>query len=158
MEIKPRLRFLRTANEALKQLTNGTKFSLVITGTHIPGTDTLELSHAIKKIDPSIPVILTCSIIEKSKNADRFAKVLLKPVKHQQLCNILQSELTSKPLAPAEHVPVSLLNEDFAQKFPMKILIAEDNLINQKLITKIITRLGYQPAGGYQRRPGIGNY
>jgi len=135
----------RSASEALKQLTSGTKFSLVITGTHIPGTDTLELSHAIKKIDPSIPVVLACSIIEKSKNADRFDKVLLKPVKHQQLCNMLQSELTHRPVVIAEHVPVSLLNEDFARNFPMNILIAEDNLINQKLITKIITRLGYQP-------------
>jgi len=135
----------RSASEALKQLTSGTKFSLVITGTHIPGTDTLELSHAIKKIDPSIPVVLACSIIEKSKNADRFDKVLLKPVKHQLLCNVLQSELTHRPLVIPEHVPVSLLNEEFAQNFPMNILIAEDNLINQKLITKIISRLGYQP-------------
>jgi len=136
---------VRTADEALRQLTNGTKFSVVITGTHIPGTDTLELSHAIKKIDPSVPVILACTIIEKSKNADRFAKILLKPVKQQQLCNVLQSELTHRQLVPVEHVPVSLLNEEFAQNFPMNILIAEDNLINQKLITKIITRLGYQP-------------
>jgi CheY-like chemotaxis protein/two-component sensor histidine kinase len=134
-----------SADEALKQLTNGSKFSLVITGTHIPGTDTFELSHAIKKIDPSLHVVLACSIIEKSKNSDRFDKILLKPVKHQQLCNILQSELTHRQVVPVEHVAVSLLNEDFAQNFPMNILIAEDNLINQKLITKIITRLGYQP-------------
>jgi len=135
----------RSATEALKQLTSGIKFSLVITGTHIPGTDTLELSDAIKKIDPSIPVVLTCTIIEKNKKADRFDKVLLKPVKHQQLCNILQAELTHRPVVATEHVPVSLLNEEFAKNFPMNILIAEDNLINQKLITKIITRLGYQP-------------
>jgi len=134
-----------SADEALKQLTSGAKFSLVITGTHIPGTDTLELSHSIKKIDPSLPVVLACSIIEKSKNSDRFDKIILKPVKQQQLCNILQSELTHRQLVPFEHVPVSLLNEDFAQNFPMNILIAEDNLINQKLITKIITRLGYRP-------------
>lgn len=135
----------RNADEALKQLTSGSKFSLVITGTHIPGTDTLELSHAIKKIDSTLPVILACSITEKNKNSGQFEKILLKPVKHQQLCNILQSELTHHKLAAAEPTPVSLLTEEFAQSFPMSILIAEDNLINQKLITKIITRLGYQP-------------
>jgi signal transduction histidine kinase/CheY-like chemotaxis protein len=135
----------RSASEALKQLTGGAKFSLVITGTHIPGTDTLELSDTIKKIDPSIPIILTCSVIEKSKNSDRFDKILLKPLKQQQLCNILQSELTNRRQIVIENIPVSLLNEEFAQNFPMSILIAEDNLINQKLITKIIGRLGYQP-------------
>jgi signal transduction histidine kinase/ligand-binding sensor domain-containing protein/CheY-like chemotaxis protein len=134
-----------TADEALKLLTNDTRFSLVITGTNVPGTDTLELSHAIKKINPALPIVLACSIIEKSKNAGQFDKILLKPVKQQQLCDILQSELTQSPLAVAEQLPVSLLNESFAQNFPMNILIAEDNLINQKLITKIITRLGYNP-------------
>jgi len=134
-----------SANDALKLLTNGGKFSLVITGTHIPGTDTLELSHAIKKIDPSVQVILACSVIEKSKNQERFAKILLKPIKQQLLYNIIQTELMHNKPVEHEKIPVALLSEQFAEKFPMKILIAEDNLINQKLITKVITKLGYQP-------------
>ncbi len=134
-----------SANEALKYLTNGGKFSLVITGTHIPGTDTLELSHAIKKIDPSVQVILACSVIEKSKNQERFAKILLKPIKQQVLYNIIQTELMNNKPVVHEKLPDTLLSEQFAEKFPMKILIAEDNLINQKLITKVITKLGYQP-------------
>jgi CheY-like chemotaxis protein len=50
----------------------------------------------------------------------------------------------NKPVAH-EKLPDTILSEQFAEKFPMKILIAEDNLINQKLITKVITKLGYQP-------------
>jgi len=134
-----------SANEALKQLTNGGKFHLVITGTHIPGTDTLELTKAIKNIDDSVPVILICSVIEKNKNTDTVAKVLLKPVRQQQLCNIIQTALTHNEGVLLEKKPVSLLSEQFAQKFPMNILIAEDNLINQKLITKVISKLGYNP-------------
>ena len=36
-----------------------------------------------------------------------------------------------------------VLSTDFAKQFPMNILVAEDNLINQKLIQHILTRLGY---------------
>jgi CheY-like chemotaxis protein len=48
------------------------------------------------------------------------------------------------PVMP-EKAQATLLSEEFAKKFPMNILIAEDNLINQKLIAKVISKLGYNP-------------
>ena len=134
-----------TANEALSLLTGTAGFNLVLTGTNIPGTDTLELTKAIHNINKNIPVILMCSVLEKHKAADTGAKILLKPVKQQQLCNAIQASLVQNKPAPPEVAKTSLLSEQFAQKFPMRILIAEDNLINQKLITKVINKLGYTP-------------
>jgi signal transduction histidine kinase/ligand-binding sensor domain-containing protein/CheY-like chemotaxis protein len=133
-----------TAFDALKHLTEE-KFHLVITGANIPGTDTMELTQAIKNIDKELPVILLCSVLEKIKNKSIADKILLKPVKQQQLCNVIQVELKNNQVTLPEKTSVALLSEEFAQKYPMSILIAEDNPINQKLILKIVSKLGYSP-------------
>jgi CheY-like chemotaxis protein len=134
-----------TAEEALRHLTEANQFSMVIIGTQVPGTDTLELGPAIKNINPNIPVTLMCSVLEKGKTQGVFDKTLLKPLKRQQLWNMLQAVLLEKQPEPREKPAALLLSEQFAEKYPMNILIAEDNLINQKLITKIISKLGYHP-------------
>jgi CheY-like chemotaxis protein len=71
---------------------------------------------------------------------------LTKPVKQHHLCNSIQAALTHHaentfPEETAKHV----LSYDFAEQFPLKILVAEDNPINQKLIQRILNKLGYRP-------------
>ncbi len=54
--------------------------------------------------------------------------------------------LTSNKIVVDREVPELGIQADgtFAGKYPLKILIAEDNFVNQKLIERILSNIGYQ--------------
>ena len=49
----------------------------------------------------------------------------------------------------------SVLHEDFSERYPLNILIAEDNLINQKLALMVLKKLGYAAAIANNGREAI---
>ena len=120
---------------------------LVLTDMQMPEMDGVELSRAIKKEHPSLPIILLSSIGDetKTKYPFLFNSVLTKPAKQQHLGKLIQMALEKgkEPIAPTKAVAAGVLSADFALQYPLNILIAEDNLTNQMLIKKILERLGY---------------
>lgn len=75
----------------------------------------------------------------------RLHQTLSKPVKREALARAFASALgqpLSRQLTPAHSINV--LDKDFASLHPQSILVAEDNLINQKLILNSLKKLGYE--------------
>jgi CheY-like chemotaxis protein len=82
----------------------------------------------------------------KKKFPGLFSSILTKPVKQYNLCNSIQLAVSNNKLNLVhEDRPTQVLSTDFAEQFALKILVAEDNLINQKLILRILNKLGYEP-------------
>jgi len=69
---------------------------------------------------------------------------LVKPVRHSALFDASSSSLAAKATRSALAKATTVLPADLAQRLPLRILIAEDNPINVKLITIIMKRLGYR--------------
>jgi CheY-like chemotaxis protein len=114
----------------------------------MPEMDGVQLAESVKKIHSSIPIMLLSSIGDetKSKYPHLFSSVLTKPIKLQQLFKLVQMELKQcKDLIQEDKPKQSILDENFAKSHPLSILIAEDNLINQKLAVRVLTKLGYDP-------------
>jgi len=139
-----------TGKEALEILASPEEhFELVITDMQMPGMDGIELSKRIKEKYPDLPIIMLSSVGDESKkmHPELFAAVLNKPAKQQQLSRVIQSTLRPQQGAAvvAVEAPKSekVLSQDFAEKHPLRILIAEDNQVNQKLAVRVLNKLGY---------------
>lgn len=133
--------------QALEILGSTAKFDAVITDMQMPAMDGVALTRQIKTQHADLPVILLSSIGDESKKqyANLFFDVLNKPVRQQQLCRVIQSALRPASVTAIrdESSPAPVLPEDFSKRYPLRILIAEDNPVNQKLTLRILNKLGY---------------
>ena len=135
---------------ALEIFKKDQNFALIITDMQMPNMDGIMLTKSLKEIKSNIPVILLSSVGDESRSKfpELFVSLLTKPVKQTQLFKIIQLQLKEKEKAVVEVVEeksATVLNDNFAISNPLQILLAEDNLINQKLATRILNKLGYSP-------------
>lgn len=140
-----------SGTEALTFIENEQEICMVITDMQMPEMDGIQLSLKIKSIKPKLPIMLLSSIADDQHKAypDLFCSILTKPVKQHTLYkNILTNltikenrTLTDKTLTQPV---VQKLANDFAERFPVSILVAEDNPMNQKFTLKVLSKLGYE--------------
>jgi len=138
-----------TAEEALDIL-DSSEFQLidlVITDRYLPDMDGIEFAQQIRKRNDPPPIILLSSIGDDTPKIypGLFVSILTKPVKQQRLLKSIQFIQNSQGFHLHQEYPAveGILSDSFALAYPLTILIAEDNLVNQKLIEKILNKLGY---------------
>nr|WP_255534844.1 PAS domain S-box protein [Pedobacter sp. SYSU D00535] len=103
----------------------------------------------LKEISNHCPVILMSSggeVLDEElgKAVNAYLSKPLKPCALYQL--LLQVVEEKKDAAIRELEPENYtLDQTFAARNPLNILLAEDNLINQKLAVRVLNKLGYHP-------------
>ncbi|HEY5406978.1 MAG TPA: two-component regulator propeller domain-containing protein [Ginsengibacter sp.] len=138
-----------SAGHGLKILAKERDIALVITDMEMPYMNGLEFVKNLKRLYPSIPAILLSSIGEDyTKNDSQlFASILNKPVRqhilNKHIVQALQPQ--NSTVSSVNNAPVKL-PANFSEKHPLEILVAEDNEVNQKVISYILNKLGYKPS------------
>jgi CheY-like chemotaxis protein/signal transduction histidine kinase len=135
--------------QALEILSHGTGIDLVLAEMQMPEMNGMELSLAIRKKHPLLPIILMSTLGDESskKYPDLFSSVVTKPIRHSILSQHMLSALLNKgDVSAIDAAPAKpKLTTEFSKKYPLRILIAEDNRMNQKLAMRILGKLGYDP-------------
>jgi CheY-like chemotaxis protein len=112
----------------------------------MPEMDGVSLARAIRQVGGGdrLPLVLLTSVgllsREELAGAD-FAWALTKPVKQSSLFDRLQALFgTHISVPPEEPAPAGL---PLAAEMPLRVLVAEDNAVNQKVAQLMLRQLGY---------------
>ncbi len=115
----------------------------------MPDMDGYELARKIHSRETlrALPLVLLSSSIPTKGGglnaADEFASRLMKPVKQAHLLNALTTALGSAKSNARVSRPPQGADPAMATRFPLKILVAEDNAINQQVIKRVLLQYGY---------------
>jgi len=140
-------RALELLREAKK---SGDPFQLAIIDMQMPGMDGETLGRIIKA-DPTISdtVLVLMTSIGLRGDARRcreigFAAYLSKPVRGSQLYDVLVEVMSKRTLQEQPQELVTKYSIKEGRKRKMRILLAEDNPVNQKVASRILEKGGYQ--------------
>jgi two-component system, sensor histidine kinase and response regulator len=136
--------------EALALLRRGQPFDLAILDMQMPSMDGLMLAAQIRALPDyaQLPLVMLTSMGKPDHltqtDQSRFAAFLNKPIKAAQLHTVLTHitkgslPMPLKQMAESKVIPLSETAP------PLRILLAEDHLVNQKLALLMLQRLGYR--------------
>ena len=136
-----------SAAEALEWLRRGDPFDLALLDYHMPEIDGLQLARELRKLRgvQQLPVLMLSSVAVDGRSDGAVNGSMLKPIKPSRLLDSISDLLirqghVEKVVAHETEMPRNLGGEH-----PLRVLIAEDNMVNQKVAQLLFAKLGYQP-------------
>jgi signal transduction histidine kinase/DNA-binding response OmpR family regulator len=140
---------VESAAAALALLNAGGEFDLAILDLCMPQMDGLQLAEALREREQTarLPLVMLTSASDRFLREDAarlgLAAYVNKPVKKTHLHQILLQALQPHPTPTAAPEVQPIFDAGFAARLPLRMLLAEDNVVNQKVALRILGRLGY---------------
>ena len=136
--------------QTLELLRRGESFDLAVLDMQMPEMDGLMLGAEIRKLrDPqALPMILLTSMSLRGPSTEPglapFAACITKPIKQNQLYDILLQALgRHQPTVQRPAPSPTRLDPGLAHRLPMHLLLADDNVVNQKVALRLFDQMGY---------------
>jgi CheY-like chemotaxis protein len=139
----------KSARQALRWLKQGAPFDLAIFDLQMPEMDGIMLTSEARKLTGAkfMPIILLTSLGRREAGVEDLDIVayLTKPLKPSALFDALAGIFTQQKVAlPHADSAKPALDPEMAKQHPLRILLAEDNQVNQKLALRLLQQMGYR--------------
>jgi len=142
-------RAAQSASEALEWLKAGERFDVAVLDMQMPEMDGVMLAHEIRTLPggDKLPLILLSSLGQREVTSEKklFNAAVTKPVKPSQLFDLLAGIF--KEAEPASTSPIKIVPKIVVERLGQsaRVLLAEDNLVNQKVAVHMLAALGFRP-------------
>ena len=136
-----------TPEQALELILRGARFDLAILDLELPGMDGASLAAEIRKLQGTsqLPLVLLAPPGAGSTALKiPLTRCIAKPIKPFQLGAAIDLALFT-PAAPAPTVAPAASGRLLGERLPLRILLVDDNAINQKVAARILSQIGYHP-------------
>ena len=138
-----------SGREALAWIDQGTPFDIAVLDVQMPGMDGLVLALEIsrRRSASDLPLVMLTSLGRRESLPPGVAAAayLYKPIKASALYNTLMTVLAAR----SEHHELAQPDQEtfdsgLGARHPLRILLAEDHPVNQKVALNILKRIGYR--------------
>jgi signal transduction histidine kinase/DNA-binding response OmpR family regulator len=134
--------------EALRLIDQQNTFDLAVLDMQMPDMDGAQLANAIRQrsVADTLPLILLTSLGRREVDLANgvFVACLTKPTKAAQLYEALSHAVGAPDARSLIATSRSKLDPHMAERIPLRILLAEDNVVNQKVALRTLERMGYR--------------
>jgi CheY-like chemotaxis protein len=131
--------------EALGWVRGDARFDLAIVDLQMPQMDGVMLASEFRRVRQDLPVVLLSSLGGAvDVQAEMFAASLTKPVRPSQLYEALLDVVGSGIDDSTSRAAAGGTGPEVAAGHPLRILLVEDNAVNQQLALLLLQKLGYR--------------
>lgn len=138
------------ASAALEALDHSVAFDAVLLDLQLPDKDGLMLADEIRTLPCGryLPLVLLSSVRLRGDDSRPLAMGISvyvhKPIRPAQLLDSLCRAMSVQMQREKKSAAAPVLDSSFARRMPLRVLLADDNPINQKVGLSVLAKLGYR--------------
>ncbi len=153
-----------TGAEALEMLRSGKVFDLGLLDFSLADTEARALAIQLKSLPSAsqLPLVLLTPLgrqkEEREYAAELFADCLTKPLKPAVMAELFARVLSGRKATPARVTAVAPAAPALAERLPLRMLLCDDNVLNQKVALRLLQQMGYRAdvaGNGYEALSAI---
>ena len=137
---------VNTGQKLIQQFSSGSPYDLIMLDTDLSDISGINVARALRtKLQVSTPIVMMCKIGQRPSSSNDFATAwVTKPLKEKRILGAVCSAIDPSFVAESKDVGQEVYDDRIAKENPFRILVAEDNIVNQKVARRMLERIGYK--------------